>query len=139
MILEPTVNRFSSDPRQLFLINGLGALLSAFLLGFVLVKLERFFGIPQTTLYFLALLPCLFATYDLFCFKVITKNAGAFLKVIAFANLAYCFISIGMAIYHYQKLTVIGWSYISLEVMVLIFLISIEFKTAHKLDALKNH
>ena len=59
------LEKFISHPKKLFLIDGLGAILSAFLLGYVLVKLERVFGIPSKTLYFLATLPMFFVIYDL--------------------------------------------------------------------------
>lgn len=76
--------------KQLFLIDGLGALVSAFMLGIILVYLEPIFGIPKQVLYFLAMLPCCFAVYDAYCY---TRNkSGMFLKGIAVANLVYSLI-----------------------------------------------
>lgn len=63
------LEKFISHPKKLFLIDGLGAILSVFLLGFVLVKLERVVGIPSKTLYFLATMPVFFAIYDLYSIK----------------------------------------------------------------------
>ena len=78
MIFEKTINKFTSTPKQLFILDGLGALLSAFLLGVVLVKLESVFGIPKNTLYFLAFLPCLFAIYDFYCYFQAKENTVFF-------------------------------------------------------------
>lgn len=81
-------------PKELFKIDGIGAILSAVLLGFVLVHFEELFGIPKSTLYFLALLPCFFACYDFYCYFRVNKKSKYFLKGIAFVNLSYCFLSI---------------------------------------------
>ncbi len=45
-------------PKQLFLLDAFGALLSAFFLGFVLVKYQVYIGMPENVLYILALIPC---------------------------------------------------------------------------------
>lgn len=133
MMNELPVRKFSSKPETLFLVDGFGAVLSIFFLGYVLVRLENFFGIPESTLYFLASIPVLFAIYDLLCFQGIIKNAAISLKIIAFANLIYCIISMGLAIYHYSKITSLGWLYIMLEISILICLATIEIQTANTL------
>ncbi|MFD0863352.1 hypothetical protein ACFQ1M_14150 [Sungkyunkwania multivorans] len=120
------------NPKQLFLIDGLGALLSAFLLGVVLVRYEEFFGIPHQTLYFLALFPCLFALYDLYCYRGKRKDLGPFLRGIGIANILYCGLSLGLAFYHGEALTYFGWTYIIIEIMVVITLAVLELKVARK-------
>lgn len=78
-------------PREMFLVDGLSALLSAFLLGIVLVTFEELFGVPKSTLYFLASLPCIFFVYDFYWYFNVNKTSSLFLKIIAIANLLYCF------------------------------------------------
>ena len=126
------------NPRKLFLMDGLGALLSAFLLGVVLVKLESVFGIPVKVLYILAFLPCIFAVYDLFCFLLVKKNQQYFLTAIALLNLIYSIVSIGLALQHRQKIMALGWGYILLEITILIVLIYIELKTASEFKKLAS-
>ncbi len=123
----------NNNPKKLFLIDGFGAMLSAFLLGVVLVKFEGIFGIPKTTLYFLASLPCLFAVYDFYCYYSIDKNLGLFLRVIAITNLIYCIISLGLAIYHKEVITNFGWAYILMEIVVVSALAVIELRAAKSL------
>ena len=132
MILNENLNKVPLNPKKLFLIDGFGAILSAFLLGVVLVKFESVFGLPRKTLYFLAFLPCVFAAYDFFCYLRIKKNIGQLLKIIAFVNLAYCCISMGLAFYHHQRLTHWGWIYILLEIAVVLILVYLELKIAAK-------
>jgi hypothetical protein len=114
--------------KLLFLIDGMGALLSAFLLGVVLVIFQPLFGIPVSTLYFLAALPCVFAAYDFYCYFGVKKGLGQSLKVIATANLLYCLLSLGFAFYHAESLTVLGWVYIVVEVLIVVTLALVEWK-----------
>ncbi|MCG8577371.1 MAG: hypothetical protein MI810_20990 [Flavobacteriales bacterium] len=126
-----TKKRF--NPQQLFLIDGFGALLSAFLLGIVLVQMEDFFGIPEEALYALAILPCFFALYDFYCYRYVRKNQTLFLTIIALINLVYCVFSLGMAFYHSAVISFYGWGYVIGEVMLILMLVILEFKMAKRL------
>lgn len=137
MTSQKTMNKTSLNPKTLFLIDGFGAILSAFLLGVVLVKFENVFGIPKSTLHFLAVLPCVFAAYDFYCYLRINENLDYFLKGIASANLLYACISLGLAFHHQQKLTTLGWTYIILEIAIILILVNIELKKAAELNSSK--
>ena len=131
------LTKIQSNPKKLFLIDGAGALLSAFLLGVVLVRFESIFGIPSSTLYFLAALPVLFAAYDLYAYR--TKNAkfAQLLKGIALINVMYCCLSIGFACYHTETITLFGWAYIIGEVLIVISLAILELRIAKRLISKK--
>ena len=118
------------NPKRLFIVDGLGALLSAFLLGVVLVKFEHLFGIPTKTLYYLAILSIFLVIFDFFCYRNIKENSDQYLKRIAIMNLVYCFLSIGVAIYHFEIITQFGWIYILQEILIVVILAFIELKTA---------
>lgn len=125
----------NTNPRKLFLYDGLGALLSAFLLGVVLVQFEWFFGIPKTSLYFLAFLPCLFAVYDFVHYRKMDNNISAPLKGIAIVNLLYCCLSLAIAFYHFDVITIYGWIYIVNEILIVVAIANIELKVAKRLKA----
>ena len=133
MSFKQVIGKIERNPRVLFLIDGFGAILSAFLLGVVLVQLEGVFGIPRTTLYVLAFIPCTFVFYDLYCYCRKSNDFKQFLKGIAYMNLLYCCISIVFALYHYQKIKYLGYIYLSVEIIILIALASLELKSATKL------
>jgi len=118
--------------KKFFLLDGFGAILSAVLLGIVLVKLESYFGIPKSALYILAILPCLFAIYDFYCYFRVTKNLGKFLKGIAIVNLLYCCLSIGFAYYHYNEITQLGWIYITIEIIIVVAIAIVELKAVKR-------
>lgn len=119
-------------PKKLFILDGLGALLSAFLLGIVLVKLEPYFGMPSKELYFLASIAVIFMIYDYICYWKVQENWRPFLKAIAIANLIYCCISIVIVCYSYNQLTHLGLVYFLLEIIIILIIVTIELKTVLK-------
>jgi len=116
--------------KKLFLIDGLGALISAFLLGVVLVKFESLFGIPKPTLYILAAIPIFFALYDFFCYFRIKKNLPIFLKGIALMNILYCCLSLCFAFHHSTSITALGWAYIIIEIVIVVGIAIFELRVA---------
>lgn len=133
-MLKQLIKKGTIDPRRLFLIDGIGAIVSAVLLGIVLVKFHLFFGIPVQSLYFLAALPCFFAVFDFYCYFKKVKRIGVFLKVIALINISYCVLSIGLAVYHNEEVTYLGWAYILVEIFIVATLAMIELKVANSLN-----
>ena len=117
------------NPKQLFLIDSLGALVSAFMLGVVLVQFENT-GMPKNILYLLSFIPCVFAIYSFSCFLIMPKNWRFLLKVIAIANLLYCCLTLILMINLYQNLTVLGFIYFICEIIVVIILVIVELKIA---------
>ncbi|MEQ9375992.1 MAG: hypothetical protein RIG68_12485 [Imperialibacter sp.] len=132
--LQQVIEKAKNNPKKLFLFDGFGASLSAFLLGVVLVKLQTLFGIPAATLYTLAAFPVIFAVYDYYCYRRVAYQLGPFLKGIALLNLLYCCLSIGLAVYHYGTITNLGWIYLLIEVLIVGLLALIEIKVAKRLQ-----
>lgn len=126
------LKRIKENPRILFLIDGLGALLSAFLLGVVLIYFQDYIGMPKKTLYFLAAIPCFFALYDFVIYFWKPKKWQTFLLIIAILNLIYCCISIRLLFYHLPQLTYLGIAYFINELIIVVTLAIIEFKVATK-------
>ncbi len=114
------------------MIDGFGAILSVYFLGFVLVKLEKLFGIPSSVLYFLASIPIFFVIYDFYCYWKHIK-IGLLLKGIAVLNLVYCCISIGLISYYFNTIKILGWTFIIVEIILIIFLAMIEFRVGEKI------
>lgn len=121
---------FSSNPRKLILVDFSGALMSAFMLGIVLVHWNSFFGIPVDALYVLAVIPCFFAFYGLSIYAIESANARAFLRNIAYLNLAYCAVSVGIAVFHTASIQAAGWVYLTLEILIVVLLARLEMLVA---------
>jgi hypothetical protein len=122
--------QLARNPKRLFLIDGLGALLSASLLGLVVGHWEGSFGMPQTTCNVLALIALGFAAYSISCYFFVRGNWKIFLKVIAFANLAYCCLTLALASLQYATLQPLGIAYFLGECMVVGGLIYCELHLA---------
>jgi hypothetical protein len=127
MNIQSILKGLISSPKKLFLIDGLGACLTAFLLGGVLSRFEATFGMPRNILYFLSILACVFAAYSLACHFFVGKNWPPFLRAIAWANLLYCCLTFGLVVALYKSLSVLGIAYFLGELFVMGILIFIEF------------
>ena len=133
MPLEYLITKAELNPKKLFLIDGFGAILSAFLLGIVLVKFEIIFGFPTSILYPLATIPIFFAFYDFYCYRKEHQKIGLLLKGIAVLNILYCFISLGLVYFQFGTITNFGWIYILIEITIVLILALIEFRVGKKI------
>ncbi|HAS38946.1 MAG TPA: hypothetical protein DCS93_00635 [Microscillaceae bacterium] len=118
------------SPKKLFLIDGLGAFLTAFTTGVILANLEAHIGMPKNVLYPLAVIACFFAVYSFWNHLQMVPNWPMFMNIIAIANLVYCSLTLGLAIYHRATVTSLGFAYFGLEVVVVVSLAIFELKTA---------
>jgi hypothetical protein len=114
----------------MILIDGIGALISAIMLGIILVKIQYLIGMPVSILYLLASIPCVYLVYDLISFSFRNTNHKLLLKVVAYANLGYTVVSAGLVIGHLQQLQLLGLVYFISEITILIVLIRIELRIA---------
>jgi hypothetical protein len=117
-------------PKKLFLIDAIGALVSAIFLGVVLVNLQAYIGMPHDVLYLLAFLPVLFFIYSISCYSFIKNNWKPYLRIIAVVNILYCILSISMIIIHASSLTILGYVYFIVEVIIVGVLAVVEYRTA---------
>jgi hypothetical protein len=127
--LNLIADNLSKTPEKVFLIDGLGGLLAAFLLSVILARFEEYFGMPSCIDYVLALIACFYAVYSFTCYFFIKSNVKAYLKFIAIANLLYCCLTLILVFYFSDSLTTLGFTYFILEILVIIVLVFIEYKT----------
>jgi hypothetical protein len=111
---------------KIFLLDGLGAALSAVFLGVVLVRLEKFIGMPPSTLYALAGLALLLSAYSLSCHFFVTADRKNLLRIIIAANLLYCLLTFILMLAHRADLTVWAWTYFILEILVILAIVRLE-------------
>lgn len=130
---QKQIDYLSTHPRKLFLLDGIGAIVSAFFLGIVLVQINGKIGLPVSTLYILAAMAVFFAIYSLSCYFFVKKNEYKFLAFIAVVNLLYSCFTTFLLFYHAQQVLLLGWVYFILEIIVLFVIVSIEFKVVQSL------
>jgi len=131
-MIEKLTNYFVSSPKKIFLVDSLGALLTAFLTGVILVQLESIIGMPSGILYILATIAFGFAVYSFLCFLFLPKKWSLFLKTIAIANALYCFVALFLAIYLHPQVSNLGLLYFLLECFVVGIIVNLEWRIATK-------
>src|SRR5688572_422995 len=133
MLKHTTEALAAKNPKTLFMVDCVGALLSASLLTLVVAEHQQIFGIPRNTVYLLAMFPCLFAVYDLNCIASNRLNVVPFLKAIAIMNVCYCIFSLIVSLNRYSELTILGWIFILAEITIVSILAKFEFDVAKML------
>ncbi|WP_460943173.1 hypothetical protein [Spirosoma daeguense] len=117
-----------AESKRIFLIDGIGAFITAFFLVAVLARLESNFGLSPKLLYVLASIASLFALYSLSCYVLPIRNWRKYVAIISVANLLYCLLTASLVIYHYNNLTILGLLYFTLEILIILGLVHLERK-----------
>jgi len=131
--MNAILHRINPGIRRLFLIDGLGALLSAFFLGVVLVRYQVYFGMPVPVLRVLAGIALGFAVYSLSSHILLKSGGRPFLRLIAMANGLYCALTAGLLVHYAGQLTPPGWIYFVLELVVVLSLVRVELHASSRL------
>ena len=116
------------SPRKMFLIDGVGATVSASIMGLLIARFVSIFGMPASSAYLLAAIPILFIVYSFYHYFCFPKDWQINLKLIAAANLIYIFISIGVAFYHFEEMTKLGLAYFLMEIIVILIVVVMELR-----------
>jgi hypothetical protein len=120
---------FRANPGSIFLIDGLGALLSTLLL-LVIAYFEGVFGMPKNALYGLVPVTTTFAVFSLGSYLLSPTNWKRYLALIAIANILYCCLTLALLLYFFRKLTTLGIAYFFIEIVVILLLSRIELRLA---------
>jgi hypothetical protein len=113
--------------QKFFLIDGIGAVLTASMLAFVLPPFQSYIGMPYPILNILAMAAAAFAAYSLTCFLLVAENWKPYLRGIAIANSSYCIATLLLIIYLWQELTLLGIAYFFGEIILVMSLVRIEW------------
>lgn len=120
-----------NDPlRKLFLLDGIGALLTAFFLVVPLSYFKEYIGMPDDVLIYLALVAFVFSVYSFSCFLLPIENRKPFLIAIGLGNSLYCALTLVAVFSHYASLTILGVSYFLVEMVIIGVLVSVELRAA---------
>jgi hypothetical protein len=119
-------------PRNVFLLDGIGALVSSLLLVVLLAPFESFFGMPSDYVYQLAIPAVVFAVYSIACYVFNPNNWQPFMKLIVLANFLYCCVTFYLIMELFYRLTKFGILYFSLEIAVIFMVIALEINTIRK-------
>lgn len=122
------------NERNIFLLDGVGAVVSASFTGLVLPRYSLFLGINVSLLQSLALLPAVYALYSLSCYFVVKKTKPWMLLAIMGANFLYCLISLGLILFR-ERITWRAQSLLGFEIAIILLIIFLEFRIYKKIKS----
>lgn len=118
------------DQRNIFLVDGVGALTTALLLGLLLSNFNAFFGVPRKISLILAGIALFFAVYSFLCHFFIREKWRPFLVVISVLNLIYCCITAIIITQLSTEITIWGIVYFTGEITLVASLAVLEIRLA---------
>lgn len=139
MNIKSIVEQLKESPKNIFLIDGMGALITFLSLFGIAFWLQEYFGMPKIVLSGLAILAFFYCVYAFSCYFLLFDKFGkavkkwqSFLKVIIAANSLYGAMLFFLLIYFYQSITILGFTYFTFEISILTVLVILEMKMAFK-------
>ena len=129
-IINNLINHLAEKQKRLFLIDSLGAILTAFFLFVIMRQFNGYFGMPKTVLTYLSIIAICFCIYSTTCFLFLKGRWTPFIRLIGIANLLYCALTIGLLIKYYSLLTIIGITYFLIEIIIIYVLSYVELRVA---------
>jgi hypothetical protein len=127
-MLRYITQKIQLKPYSIFYIDGIGAALSCFLLYLLVAPNYEFFGMPEIITLLLAAIALLLAFFSLCCFKLKPKKQKLFLLFVIVANVLYCIITLAILIQFFNEITIWGFLYFLMELMILSVLIYVELQ-----------
>ena len=127
------------NEHTIFLWDGLGALVSALLLGLVLPAIHPLIGMPVPILSLLSALALLYAVYDFCCLRWVDKYDPKWLGFVIFANLFHVIVTMRYLWIYASEIKPLGFTYFVGEILVVLVIVLYEIKIVRGLvDALKS-
>lgn len=127
------IEYFSNEPRKLFLIDALGAALTAFSLFFVVRNYNEYFGMPLNILMYLSIIGLFYFVYSISCYSLLTGYWVPCLRITGIGNLLYCMLTITFLYNHYDDITTLGLAYFLSEILIIMLLVYMELSVASML------
>jgi hypothetical protein len=135
MSVNNIIDFFSRKPKALFLLDGLGAALTAFSLFVILRNYSDYFGMPVNILTYLSVIGLVYCVYSMCCCLLLKDHWTLYLRIIAISNFLYCILIVTFLYSYYNDLTRIGVIYFLGEIFIIMSLVYIELRAA---NILKN-
>lgn len=134
---QPLDRYIQLQPKRIFLIDGIGAFLTMICLMGILTVFNAYFGMPDKWVRILLFISAAYFFFSLGCFGLVGHLWKTFLKVIILGNIFYCLLTMSLLGCFYSILTVFDFGFFILDILVVIFLVSVEYRLL-KLQKNKN-
>jgi CBS domain containing-hemolysin-like protein len=124
---------FTNQPKKLFLLDAIGAFLTATFIGVVMRNNLETFGLPTQEAVVMSIIACIFFCFSGICYLFVNKQQYKYIFIIATANSLYVLLSFFIFFNHFKDLTPFGIMYLLSEMATIILLVTLEFSIAKKL------
>ena len=121
----------SLEAKDIFLLDGSGAVISAILTGIIMPIFYAHIGLPIWLMHSLAIIPILYAIFSISCYLLVKEYKPWMFKAIITANLLYCIITFALIV-GYRGLSVLGKTVLFLEILTVIGVVLLEFRVYKK-------
>lgn len=129
-IVRRIISQLADKPRVLFLIDGLGAFLTAFFLFVILGNFNKYVGMPIWILNALSFIAVCFCIYSIACFFFLKQLWKPFIIGIGMANLLYAILTLALLMIYFPILGIFGIAYFLVEIVLICGLVYIELNVA---------
>ncbi len=123
---------FQIKPKNIFLVDGVGAFVTALIIYFILNPYNEYIGVASEVLIPLSVIAFVFCIYSISCFFLLKHHWQDFLKIIIAANTIYCLTTISVLFYYQETITTLGLFYFIGEIIVIGTLVFVEMKLLKK-------
>lgn len=116
--------------RRLLLVDAIGALVSAVMLGFVLPFVQQHIGLSVELLHLLAIIAVALSVWSAMSYLFSAARWRTFLLITACANAGYCLFTGSVLVRHAVVMEPIGWLYFVGEMALVLLLLGHELRVA---------
>ena len=127
-------SKADENPYFIFLVDGIGASLTAIALLLVLPNLPEAFTMPANILYFLGTIAVVFAVYSFSNFFDKLSKAKLLIRIIAIANLAYCLFTGFIITQLFSRISALDVVYFTGEIFIVAVLAWFELRVASRIQ-----
>ncbi|HUM52596.1 MAG TPA: hypothetical protein PK431_12310 [Chitinophagales bacterium] len=128
LFIPSFISKLSANPKKLFLIDCLGATLSASFLTIIYFNFQENIGLPKYAISYLIIIALCCAIYSFLCYLLIRSNWLKYISGVIIANLFYLIFTSAQVVFYYKQLKIYGWIYFCLDILVISLVIYIEWK-----------
>jgi len=131
--LKNLIVYFTLRPGKLFLIDSIGAGITALCLFALNTLVEPLAGLPTDLMNSLIITALIFSCYSIFCAGLVKNKHAFFMRIIALANTLYALFTAGLWIQYQNTLGSLSKFYFPFEIILIVGLVVIELKVAYAL------
>lgn len=121
-----------NDPRKLFLLDAIGALITSLILYLIIRQHALLFGVLPSASLKLSIIALVLSAYSFGCHFIVKKNHSRFLNTLATANIPYLITTLVLLTQFYERITNLGVLYFAIEAVIIVMLAMVEFRVAKR-------